>query len=211
MIIDDDVNIVKMLTKIITKNDLGRVVGELENGEHAVDEILFYNPDILLIDYLMPFYDGVEIVKGILEKGFSGKIIMISQVMEENMVASAYNTGIFFFIKKPINSIEVINVIKTASHNLELERSMSVIQNALGAIPNMNVEPVKFNVNQSIENILSDIGIVGDLGCDDLRMLIEKILKYKKRFPNAPYKLQEIYIEMDGFLTGKKNLLNIVY
>ncbi len=195
MIIDDDVNIVQMLKTIIVKNKLGKVVADLNSGKHAIEEILFYNPDIVLIDYLLPHKDGVQIVKGILEKGYSGKIIMISQVEDEPMISNAYNTGVLFFIKKPINSIEVINVIKNISHNIELEKSMSIIKDLLGNVGQTN-PIIQINTTQKIESIFSDIGIIGDLGTSDLIKLIEIVIDYKKADYSSQYVLQELYDEI---------------
>lgn len=195
MIIDDDINIIQMLKTIITKNKLGKVVADLNSGEYAIEEILFYNPDIVLIDYLLPHKDGVEIIKGILENGYSGKIIMISQVEDEPMISNAYNTGILFFIKKPINSIEVTNIIKNVSQSIELEKSMSMIKSLLGNVgqTNTNNIVVQKNSSQKIEGIMSDLGIIGELGSPDLIKLIEIILEYRENTPKSQYMLQDLY------------------
>lgn len=195
VIIDDDKSIVKILNTIIT-NNLGKVVGELNSGLHAVEEILFYNPDILLIDYLLPDKDGVQIVKEVKEKGFTGKIIMISQVEDQEMVSRAYNEGVLFFITKPINFIEVINVIKNVSKNIELENSMTLIKSALNITGNnMNI-PVRRNIANEIEEILADLGIIGDSGAQVLIQLIEKVIEYKMVNNHFDYKLQDIYLEV---------------
>lgn len=197
IIIDDDMGIVTMLKNIIKQNNLGKVVADFTSGEHAVDEILFYEPDIVLIDYLLPSKDGVEIVNGILEKGYNGKIIMISQVEDPTMVANAYNTGVMFFIKKPINAIEVVNVLKNVIQNIELEKSMSIIKEALGNVAQADDKnKVQENKGQVIESILSDIGIISDAGAKDIIELIYKVLDTKRRDNNAQYKLQEFYIEI---------------
>ncbi len=198
MLIDDDINIIQMLKSIITKNKLGKIVSDLNSGEYAVEEILFYNPDIILIDYLLPYKDGVHIVKEILEEGYSGKIIMISQVEDEPMISTAYNTGILFFIKKPINSIEVINVIKNISQSIELEKSMSMIKSLLGNVGQNNKGDILIqkNPSQKIEEIISDLGIVGELGTTDLIKLIEIILEHREVNPNSQYILQELYEKM---------------
>lgn len=204
MIIDDDINIIQMLKNIIKKNNLGKVVADLNSGEHAIEEILFYNPDIVLIDYLLPNKDGVEIVREIINRGYIGKIIMISQVEDEPMVSNAYNTGVLFFIKKPINSIEVTNVIRNISHSIELERSMSMIKNLLGNVaPNYNI--ISTDNNHKIESILTDIGIIGDLGATDLIKLIESIIEYKSSSSHSQYVLQEIYIQMSSEETAEKS------
>lgn len=195
LILDDDISIVKILKTIIT-NNLGKVVAELDSGLHAVEEILFYNPDILLIDYLLPHKDGVQIVKEIKEKGFTGKVIMISQVEDQEMVSKAYNEGVIFFISKPINFIEVINVIKNVSTNIELENSMNLIKSALNiSADNINI-PLKRNITNEVEEILTDLGIIGDSGAQLLIQLILKVIEYKKLYNHSDYKLQDLYVEI---------------
>ena len=197
IIIDDDISVISMLKNIIKKNSLGKVVSHYTSGEDVVDEILFYNPDIVLIDYLLPGTDGVDIVNGIINEGYKGKIIMISQVEDPDMVASAYNNGVLFFIKKPINIIEVINVIKNVIHNIELENSMSIIKGVLGDVSQPDDDHSTQDLNQQIiYNILSDIGIVSDAGTKNLIELIYKVLDFKKRDDLPSYNLQKFYIEI---------------
>ena len=62
MLIDDDPGIRRMLGLLIREHSIGRVICELESGEHAVEELLFYRPDVVLIDLLLPVVDGVRIV-----------------------------------------------------------------------------------------------------------------------------------------------------
>ena len=196
MIIDDDINIIQMLKIIITKNDLGKVVSTLNSGKDAIDEVLFYNPDIVLIDYLMPEKDGIEVIQGLLDNAYTGKIVMISQVEDRSMISKAYTSGILFFIKKPINSIEVVNVLKNIAKNIELEKSMDLIKNAIGNVSLMtNTDQTKDN-QTNVEFILSDIGIIGDLGCNDLILLIELISSKKRKNTSLQYKLQDCYDEI---------------
>ncbi|MDF2547197.1 MAG: response regulator [Anaerosolibacter sp.] len=192
-IIDDDINIRKMLSNLISKNDLGRVVAELNSGEHAVEEILFYNPDIVLIDLLLPFKDGVQIIEAVKKEGFHGKFIMISQVEDQHMIARAYENGIVFFISKPINMIEAINVIQGVCHNIELERSVQLIKSAVLGIAREGQVQNKVSANDTITHIFTDIGIVGESGSNDLMKLINKILDFKKQSPFSPYQLQDFY------------------
>ena len=129
MIIDDDIAIGKILEQIIKKNQLGRVISILTTGKNAKDTVIKLNPDILLIDLLLPEVDGIEIVKRVMDSGYKGKIIMISQVEEEEMISNAYKSGILFYINKPINMIETVSVISNVKKQVELEKSISVIKN----------------------------------------------------------------------------------
>ncbi len=192
-IIDDDINIRKMLCTLISKNNLGRVVSELNSGEHAVEEILFYNPDVVLIDLLLPFKDGIQIIEAAKAEGFRGKFIMISQVEDQNMISRAYENGIIFFIGKPINMIEAINVIKGVCQNIELERSVQLIKSAVLSIPGEGKISNRVSTNDAIVQIFTDIGIIGESGSNDLMKLINKILEFKKRCPSSPYQLQDFY------------------
>lgn len=193
LIIDDDVNIRKMLGNLIKKNNLGKVICELNSGEHAAQEIIFYNPDIVLIDLLLPIVDGIEIIKVAKEQGYKGKFIMISQVEEESLVSKAYENGIVFFISKPINSIETINVIKGMCHNIELEDSLALIKSAILNLNNDKSITKELFLEERIANIFADIGIAGALGSNDLIKVINKIIDIKKKNPYATYRLQEIY------------------
>ncbi|WP_073151180.1 DNA-binding domain-containing protein [Paramaledivibacter caminithermalis] len=198
LIIDDDVNIRKMLGFLIRKNNLGKLVGELDSGEHGAEEIVFYNPDIVLIDLLLPVKDGIEIIKSAKSQGYKGKFIMISQVEDDEMISKAYESGILFFISKPINNIEAINVIKGVCRNIDLEKSVALIKNTvlnIGVIKG-DSSARKSSLDEEISNILTDIGIIGMTGSNELRDIILKIIDIKRRNPAANYHLQKIYEEI---------------
>jgi len=196
LIIDDDVNIRKMLGLLINKNSLGKVVCEIDSGEYAVQEILFYNPDIVLIDFLLPQVDGIEIIKRAKNQGYKGKFIMISQVEDKPLISTAYENGIVFFISKPINNIEVINVIKGVCHNIELENSLALIKSAVLNLNNDKTITKELFLDEKITKIFADVGITGAVGSNDLIKIIHKIIDSKKRNPSSTYKLQKIYDEI---------------
>ncbi|HHY05092.1 MAG TPA: response regulator, partial [Thermoanaerobacterales bacterium] len=111
-IVDDDESIRRVLKKIIIDHNLGDVLGDAGEGLKAISEIKKYNPDIVLVDLLLPSIDGITLVSKLKEEGFGGVFIMISQVSSKDMISKAYKMGIEFYIHKPINVVEVISVIK---------------------------------------------------------------------------------------------------
>lgn len=195
-IIDDDANVRKMLALLIRKNGLGRVVVELESGKFAAQELLFYDPDIALVDLLLPGVDGIKVINEAVSKGYRGKFIMISQVEDEEMVSRAYESGVLFFISKPINSIEVVSVIKGVCRNIDLENSLALIKNAVLSYdknkPASNVRR-KEDINASIEKIFKDLGIIGVSGSNELTKVICEVYQIKRQDPYAEYQLQDIY------------------
>jgi len=206
MIIDDDIAIGKILEQTIKKNQFGRVLSILTTGKNAKDTIIKLNPDIILIDLLLPEVDGIEIVKRAMDSGYQGKFIMISQVEEQEMISNAYKSGILFYINKPINMIETISVISNVKKQVELEQSISVIKNIIFPETIQKTEEVKKEVQQSISEkllqIFSDIDIVGTSGADELKLVILRIIDKKEMHPSKPYQLKEIYMEVAKELYG---------
>ncbi|MEG0450145.1 MAG: response regulator, partial [Lysinibacillus sp.] len=88
-IVDDDRASRVMLTQIIENGGLGTVIGEAENGEEAIPKIIMTQPEFVLIDLLMPKLDGVATVEQLKQQRFEGQFIMISQVVNKEMVGEA--------------------------------------------------------------------------------------------------------------------------
>lgn len=207
IIIDDDIAICKILEYTIKKNNLGNVLSILTTGKGAKDIIVKLKPDIVLIDLLLPEVDGIEVVSSTFNSGYTGKIIMLSQVEEGEMISNAYKSGILFYINKPINMIETISVISNVKKQVELERSILMIKNVV--FPE-NIEKSKetqkknefYSLEEKLLSIFSGINIVGTAGIDELKLVILHIINKKKMNPSKPYQLKEIYMEVAKELYG---------
>ncbi|WP_297428756.1 response regulator [Clostridium sp.] len=209
VIIDDDIAICKILEQTIKKNNLGKVLSILNSGKDAKDIITKLNPDIVLVDLLLPEVDGIEIVKNSYESGFKGKIIMLSQVEEGEMISNAYKSGVLFYINKPINMIETISVIKNVKKQVELEKSILMIKSVIFPDNIEKTKEVQNDVSYSsaedkLLRIFSDVNIVGTAGVDELKLVILNIIDKKKMNPSKPYQLKEIYMEVARELYGKE-------
>lgn len=214
LIIDDDINIRKILKFIIKENNLGNVIGELESGEDAVNKIEALSPDIVLIDLLLPIEDGISIINNAKKSNFKGKFIMISQVEDKNLITKSYESGVVFFIGKPINNIEVISVINSVKQNIELEKSITIIKSTL-----MNNESLKenmqekFHKNQSLHVEISkfflDLGINSELGSNELFSLIINIMNEKQISKSSSYKLQAMYQSIQKDLDMNLNIKSL--
>lgn len=182
-IVDDDINIVKILTNIIEESDFGEVIGSANDGDTALKEILSVNPDIVLVDLLMPKLDGNSLVKEI--KSIKPRInfIMISQVSDKELVTDSYKSGIEFFISKPINIIEVEKVVNRVAEKIELENMLRDIRKIFKDVG----EKQKDNTNDKIKEIkyiLSKLGMLGEKGTNDIIRtcvyLMEKGMSYEE-------------------------------
>src|SRR6056297_3444790 len=130
-IIDDNINIIKVLENIIEESDLGTIIGTSTDSLEGLTAVYDERPDIILIDLLMPNLDGINFVKKI--EDLDTEVIMISQVSEKKIIGRAYEAGVKFFISKPINKIEVIKVIENVIKNLNNIEKLNSIVSILGS------------------------------------------------------------------------------
>lgn len=147
LIIEDDVNIVWLIHKIIEDRNLGTVVGFALDGDEGIEKIEELNPDIVLIDLLMPGKDGISLVKENKNLKNHVSFIMISQVSSKNMISKAYEAGIEFYISKPINAVEVEGVIKKVRENIEMKHKLKQIKNLFSG------EALNYGNSNSLDSI----------------------------------------------------------
>lgn len=179
-IVDDDISIIRILTNIIEENNSFEVIGCSNNGETAFNEILLLSPDIVLVDLLMPKMDGNTLVQQLKIARSEICFIMVSQVLDSELIADSYKSGIEFFIKKPINKIEVEKVTSKVAEKIEMKIMLSNIKKMLksSAQPNRDI---KDNLKE-IKHTLSILGMLGEKGTTDIIKICTYLIETKKSF-----------------------------
>lgn len=169
-IIEDDLSVISVLEDIVERNGLGTICGDSGDTGPDLEHILAAAPDLVLIDLLMPEKDGIQVVRELKERGCQAKFIMISQVSSKEMIAKAYLAGVDFFISKPINLIEVKQVVGNVTRQLENERALKTIRSVFAqqesaAAPASQAHDVQ---RRRIQYILSQLGMAGEKGSKDI-------------------------------------------
>lgn len=210
-IIDDDPVCRRMLENIIEDSMLGKVVGSNAGGALGMEEVLSRNPDVILIDLLMPEIDGISLMTELKNKGYDGKFIMISQIDNKVMVGEAYKTGVEFFIHKPINSIEVESVIKKVQEQIVLDRSLSEIQRSLANLGKVAAHSTagkqQQTVKDAVQYILMDMGLLGENGSKDMVAAMEILFEQREsanEFPSLKKLYEMIAFKKDNRLTKQE-------
>lgn len=210
-IVDDSAPIRAMLANIIEDEEFGTIEGEAEDGSEVYSDVLAANSiDILLIDLLMPNRDGIETVREI-APSFSGKIIMISQVETKDLIAEAYALGVEYYITKPINRLEVVNIIKKASEHLRLQKSIQQIQNSLSGLGLHQETHLSNRISQNFKNdmsndlhslinsrknVLLELGIIGESGNKDLLDILSVMYQSEREGNRALPSLKDFYVKI---------------
>ena len=177
-IVEDDVSVISILEDIVEREGLGSLVGDTAEEEVDLEHILAVDPDLVLIDLLMPGKDGIQVVRELRERGSQAKFIMISQVSSKEMIAKAYTAGVEFFIQKPINLIEVRNVIRSVSKQIENERALKAIQSVFASRETATApRDPQDRQRRRIKYILSQLGMAGEKGAQDITKMCLYLLE----------------------------------
>ena len=135
-LIDDDSATLNILRMIIEDSDSGSVIGSAASGLDALEDLRYMRPDIVLVDLLMPGMDGIEFVRQARGRYPDLRFVMLSQVTSKDMVAEAYSAGVDFFLSKPVNSVEVVSILRKVGKLLTMDRTMEQMRSLLqGGIP----------------------------------------------------------------------------
>lgn len=175
-ILDDDINVIKILKKIIYDRNLGVVVGESTDGKEGYESIEELRPDLVIIDFLMPGMDGISIVKKLKAVYSDMEFIMISQVSSKDMVEKAYKYGVEYYIYKPINALEVEIIIKKVRERIEIDRTLMKIQSLFSDKEVSIKKDEKDECEQCIKDILIRLGIMGEKGSYDIIKVCQYII-----------------------------------
>ncbi|MCL6605276.1 MAG: response regulator [Paenibacillus sp.] len=195
-IVDDDGSARRMLQYIIEDSGLGEVVGLAENGQDGVRLILNERPDVVLMDLLMPDQDGIETINSLQAQGCRSKFVMISQIENGDMVGRAYRSGIEFFIRKPINRIEVETVLHKVNERYAINRYLEEIKSSLEKLEGLQfgsppLPIVKRTVREILQPILMNLGMIGESGSRDLIAIMEAVSNQEDTGSLPP--LKEMY------------------
>ncbi|MDU2063962.1 MAG: response regulator [Sporomusaceae bacterium] len=203
IIVDDDMSLRKIFCNIVEKYKLGTVIAEYGDGLEAEKAILDYSPDLALVDLLLPGQDGVQLIQNLRSKGSSASFIMISQSSSQPMITQAYQSGIDFYIHKPLNVLEVVSVIQKVEESRRLRTVMSLISETTAKFnkgPEKKPEQDQGDKRSRIYRIFSDLGILGESGAETLYQMVLLIYDRLEAGDGQTYQLHEIFEKLSPLL-----------
>lgn len=104
LIADDSAFMRKVLMDILKEEGFSTFV-ECATGKECVAKFEAEKPDLCLLDIIMPEMDGLEVLKSI---GAKAKVIMVSAVGQDSMIAEAKQNGAKGYIVKPFEKAQVV-------------------------------------------------------------------------------------------------------
>jgi two-component system chemotaxis response regulator CheY len=110
MAVDDSPITRKMIKKALEPEGFA-IVGEAANGRDAVELYNRIKPDVITMDVTMPIMDGLQAAQVIKQQNPAQKIIMLSAMSDNDIVAEAKGWGIVHFCAKPFKPAEIVEKI----------------------------------------------------------------------------------------------------
>ena len=157
-IADDNQKILDLLEKVIGTDQELDLVGKAKNGEEMCRIIKEKNPDLVLLDLIMPKMDGLAVMEKFANDKSLKKIpsfIVVSAVGQERITENAFNLGADYYILKPFDNQMLLNRIK------HVRRAGERRIRQIGRQPERtedNPVPVR-NLETDVTNIIHEIGV----------------------------------------------------
>ncbi|MEW6432427.1 MAG: response regulator [Myxococcota bacterium] len=111
LVVDDSVFMRDIIKDIFAAGGFS-VVGEAGNGVEAVEKYKELKPDLVTMDLVMPYRNGIDATREILRNDAKALVVMCSALGQETMVMEAIEAGAADFIVKPPRAEDVLAVVK---------------------------------------------------------------------------------------------------
>ena len=126
LIIEDEAAIRRVLTKILSEENVTYQVDEAEDGFQGVEKVKSEDYDLILCDIKMPKMDGVEVLEMVKKIKPEIPIVMISGHGDLETAINTMRLGAFDYISKPPDLNRLLNTVRNA-----LDRKQLVIENKI--------------------------------------------------------------------------------
>jgi len=112
LLVDDSATVLMMEQMILSKGPYEIVTAK--DGQEGVEKALAVQPDLILLDIVMPRMNGFDACKQLREKEQTKAIpiIMVTTKGELDSVETGYQSGCSDYVTKPINSLELLSKVR---------------------------------------------------------------------------------------------------
>lgn len=129
LIADDEDIIRKGTTKYIKLHtDRFDKIYEAENGQEAIECILKYHPDIVILDVQMPLKNGIEVMHETVKAGLHPVIVILSGYEEFKYAQQAVKYGAKDYLLKPVRAADILACLNRLADEYYGKEEADVVQ-----------------------------------------------------------------------------------
>ena len=126
VVIEDDPDGAEILAELLRMKGLD-VLAKGHNGLEAVQLYKKLKPDFVLLDMLMPYYDGFYGLRKILEYDPNAKVIIVSASINQEEKDKLAKLGALAIVRKPYDMDSLVNVLQKINNKEDLQSGLIVI------------------------------------------------------------------------------------
>ena len=112
LVCDDERHIVRLIQVNLERQ--GWNVVTAYDGKEGLEKVHAEKPDLLVLDVMMPYMDGFEVLKSIRKDPATEKlpVIMLTAKAQDKDVFEGYHYGADMYLTKPFNPMELVTFVK---------------------------------------------------------------------------------------------------
>jgi len=116
IVLADDHQIVRQgLRALLEAESDFRVVGEAGDGLEAVRLVEQHNPNVLVLDLMMPGINGLEVTRQLKKSSFQTSVVILSMYANEGYVLDALGNGAMAYVLKDSSASDLVNAVREVS------------------------------------------------------------------------------------------------
>lgn len=104
LVVDDDVSLLELIKGTLAIDN--HEVITAQNGQEGISALEQFNPDVIVLDIMMPRLDGLEVIRRIRQQS-TVPIIMLTALDQESDLVQAFKLGADDYLTKPFNLVEL--------------------------------------------------------------------------------------------------------
>jgi DNA-binding response OmpR family regulator len=180
LIVDDEPINLEFFDVMLSK--LGFEIEKAVDGEQALQKIRETNPDLIILDNIMPRLSGWEVAKKLKQdreyrKHSQTPIIMFSAMDDVKDKIEGFELGVDDYITKPFNFSEVLARIRAVLRNRELSRQIARRERRLAVVESLNSSLIFFtqHIRNPISELMQAAGSLDPSDCDQATRMLELV------------------------------------
>lgn len=111
LLVDDTEDLRFLMRRLLTASGKFQVAAEAENGREAIDAARRAQPDLILLDLLMPVMDGWEALPRLREASPAARIVVVSGQDRMQMEPRALAMGAAAYIEKGVPAPDILRTL----------------------------------------------------------------------------------------------------
>ncbi len=117
VLIADDHNVVRGGLRALLETEEGiDVIAEASDGVEAVLKARAFNPDVILLDLVMPRKTGIEAIQEIKQENPDARILVLTSFSDDDKVFAAIKAGALGYLLKETSTAELLQAIRDVYH-----------------------------------------------------------------------------------------------